>query len=164
MQHVRRRPKLIGGRAPEDLFRTVQRRSALPLLHHKRIAGLRHRPCTPVPVHQQVVLVHPAHALLAVRQGQPTRHKLACLQVELAVRARVLATRRKRHHAELVARVQAALPMQHPAGLLRLAQRVQVDHRLPVRLRGQIICHAGLAIQAPCMVLVAPQVVHLIPA
>ena len=144
--------------------RRGQGRAALPALDDARVARVGHRARPEVGGDEHGVGVFPVDRRLGLGQLEAAgrcRHEPLRAQVELAQHLGVGAAARQRHDAALVARAQAGGAAPDPALLLGLAQRVQVEHRFPRRLRLAVVVQRGAAPQAARVGRVLPQVVDM---
>ena len=125
-RHVRRH-------AAEQLDRRSQRLAALQPLDDISIARLGQLPGLPFARDQQAVGVLPRDVLLALGQDEAALDESLSLQVELADRDRVLAAVRQVDQAAPLERPGALRALPHPIGFLGRGQRIEVEHRLPLR-------------------------------
>ena len=130
-----------------------------PLLRDPWVAGGRHRPGPEVRPHVEAVRVEPADAVLGLGQEEAVLHERLRLEVELAHDVRVGPAARKLDEAALVLRLQAVGPVPDPVLLLRGAERVEVDHRLPRRVVLAVLGERRAPPEAAGVLRVAPEVV-----
>ena len=162
-QHQRPGPGVVGG-AAIDLARLVERLAALELLDDERIAGLGHRPRAPLAGDEDGVLVDPGHFLLALGKRKAAVDERLGDGVEFAHDIGVLAAVGQHQEAAALVGREAVGALEHPIGLFRLGQRIDVEHRLPHRRLGAVAGHVRAAPQAADMGLVLPEIIEPVGA
>lgn len=142
------------------------RRAALPFLDHARIAGRGERAIAEIGVDIDRVAVDPLQAALGLGTEEAVLHPGHGGQVELAGHVGVGAAARQRDQAALVLRLEAFGAVPDPLLVLGAAfggvQRVEVDHRFPLRRGLAVFLQRGAAPQAARVRLVAPEVVVVV--
>ena len=154
----------VFGAAFEDRRRIGQRRAALPALQHARVARIGHGAGAEVGADDQRVGVDPGHVRLRLRQREAAVDEALGHGVELADHLGVGAAARQRDQAAAVVGPQALGAAPDPVLLLRRAQRVEIDHRLPLRLGPAVFGQRGAAPQAALVIGVLPEVVEPLAA
>ena len=134
--------------------------AALELLDDEGVAALGQRSLAEVGRDQQGVAVEPVEAVLAFGEGEASGDELARPGVELADDHGVLAALGKADQAVALLGLKAAVALEHPIAALGLGQGVDVEDRLPARVRGAVAVQGGAAPQALGVGLVLPKVVH----
>ncbi len=157
----KRRHADILGRSAKDLHGCIERLAALEAFHDKGISRAGRFAALPLTRQQQRVGILPGDILLAARQGETAIDKCRLRQVELAQSHRILAAVRQADDAALFIRLAANGSLPEPVGLLGFRQRIQVDHRAPIRRGALIIRLAGLAPNPMRVVRVLPEVEDL---
>ena len=110
------------------------------------------------------VLVQPGDFLLAVRRDEAAVDELVLFEIELARRGCVFAADGEIEDAVFIAGIEAVVAMKDPAGVFLLAERVDIEDGLPVRIRSRVIVHGGFAEESADVLLVVPEVVDLVAA
>ena len=139
-----------------------QRRAALPFLGDARVARFGHRAGAEVGTDVEGVLVDPADLAFRYRQREAALHERLVRNAELAHHGRIAAVRRQRNQAAFVRRLQAFHVLEHPARVLGLVQRVDVQQHLPRRLGLAVFGQRGAPPDAARVRLVAPEVVQVV--
>ena len=140
----------------------LQRRAALPFLGDARITRAGHAAVAEVGVHVDGIGVLPAQAALRLGTVEPVGEELLVDQVELAGLVGVGAAARQRDQAAGVVGLAAIGAVPDPVLALGLVQRVQVQHRLPLRLRLAVLGQRGAAPDTAFVLLVLPEVVVVV--
>ena len=148
----------VGCRAAIDLLRLRFGLAALHPLQHEGIAGLRQGARTPVPGHQHRVGVQPFHVLLAAGEVEAAGDEAAGGGVELADLHRVAAAVGELDEAAGLLRRQAGRPLEDPVAAFGLRQGVEVQERLPRRVRRGVAGRRGHPPDALHMSVVLPEI------
>ncbi len=159
VEQAGRRDLHVLGHTAEHLLGRLERLAALQQLDHEGIAGLGHGAGAPLAADRQGVLVQPGHVLLAARQEETALDEAGRGQVELARLDGVLAAVGQGNQAEPLLGLEAAGPLPDPGLALRLGEGVQVEHGLPLGIRGLVALQRRAPPQALGVRLVLPEIV-----
>jgi hypothetical protein len=150
----------VAGLALEHGLCVQQRLAALPALDHAWVAGVGHRACTEVGGDEGGVGVDPGEGRLGLGQVEAAADEGPVDDIELAQDLCVGPAARQADHAAPVLRAQAVRSAPHPVLAFRARQGIQVEHRLPARLRLAVLVEGGAAQQAAGVGRVLPEVVE----
>ena len=134
--------------------------AALPLLDDARVARLGQRARPEVGADEEGVAVAPGDVALRLGQREAVLDELLGLQVELADdRGIGAAARERRSGSGRSSGSQKVAPCQTQFSFSARAQRIQVEHDLPVRLGLAVLVERRAPPQAALVLRVAPEVV-----
>ena len=120
-----------------------------------------HRAGAEVGADQERVGIAPGHAALRLRQLESPRDECLLLEVELPDHLGVGTAARQFHEAACVVRLEDGDAMPHPVLLLGRREGVEIDHRLPGRLRLAVFLEARPPPHPLRVLGVAPEVVEV---
>ena len=138
-----------------------QRRAAFPALGHTRVTGLGQRALAPVGADEQRVAVEPSDVGLGLRQLKTALDEALGQGVELAMHRRIGSAARQLDEAALVAGSEPVDAFVNPVFILGLGQRIDVEHRLPLRLGRAVRLQRRPANDASDVPGVPPKIVNM---
>ena len=140
----------------------THRRAPLPFLDDARIAGFGHRTRAEISADIERVLVDPVDLAFRHRQLEAVLHERLAGNAELAHRHCIATVRREGDQAALVGGLETLHALEHPAFVLGLVERVDVQQYLPLWLGLAVLGQRGASPDAARVSLVAPEVVKLV--
>jgi hypothetical protein len=143
----------------EDEWCIGQRRAAGPFADHSRIARGGERTGAEITRHEQAVGVPPGHPALGLRQGEASGHELLRFEIELPDHISIGSAAGEGNEAEPVLGGEHGGPMPDPVLALGLPEGIEIDHRLPGRLRRAILRQRRPPPEAAGMGGITPEVV-----
>src|SRR5213592_1212230 len=153
---------MVGGRFVHHR-RGRQRSAAPPELDDARIAGRRHAAWSEIRPHEEGAVVDPGGARLCLGDRESRGDELPGRQIKLTPFRRVRPAARQGNDAAPVFGLQAIGSTPRPGDALSLAQRIEVDHGLPHRIRAGVAHPCGPPPNAALVIGVLPEVVKRIP-
>lgn len=145
-------------------FGGAQRRAAPPAFGDARVAGLGHRAGAEIGGDEQRVPIDPGNPAFRHRHVETLFDEAFGNQIEFADFGGVTAVRRQLHQAITVFRRQRLRALINPILALRLAQRIDIQHRLPGRFGLAVLVQRGASQQATRVGLILPEVVIVLAA
>src|SRR5262249_41333335 len=143
----------------ENQRRIGEFRAALPFLGDARVAGFRERARPEVGADVKRILVLPGNPALGLRNREAILDEVLGDDIKLALYACIGPTAGEGDDAALILGLQEIGPVEDPVFFFLLAERIQVEHGLPVRLLLAVLVERGPPPQAALVLVVAPEVV-----
>ncbi len=143
--------------------RRGERGTALPAFDDARIARGGHAARSEIGPHEERAVVDPCDAGLRFRNLESIGDKVSRGEIELPQLRGVRAAAREADEAAAVFWLEAGRARPGPRHALSLAQRVEVDHRLPPRIRTGVARPCGPPPNAALVISVLPKVVERTP-
>src|SRR5690349_10292117 len=148
----------VGGGSAKYLDRCRQRLPATDALDDERITGAGELAGRPFAADQHRVGALPGRSLLPSRQREAGTNEPPGGEVELAQRHRIFTAVGQADHAPALRRLIAVGTAPEPVRLLRLGQRVEVEHRCPFRRGCAVVGKPGPTPYSAHAVIVLPEI------
>ena len=146
-----------------DKLRVGELRSPLPHPNGARIAGGRHRACAEIGADQERVGIAPRHPALRFGKLEAPRHEGLRLEIVFPDHLGIGPAARQLHEATLVVRLEDGDTVPDPILFLTLGEGVEIDHRLPGRLRLAVFLEARPPPHPLGVLGISPEVVEVGP-